>query len=138
VSAYGVTSSSHAVWQERSPGKSSKGNLCISLGAVTYSSPDKIPNWGPHEKLSAYPGVDNSKVIDNDVENRHVSYACGTAGGPSLPNDQAWEISLCPVIVLSACVVCVYLRRCVRARAHVCDRVCVCVCVRVCSVYLCV
>ena len=50
VSAYGVTSSSRAVWQERFPGKSPKGNSSICLGAVTYSSPAKIPNWGPHEK----------------------------------------------------------------------------------------
>jgi len=62
VSVYGVTSSSRAVWQERSPGKSPKGNSSISLGAVTYSSPAKIPNWGPHHKLSAYPGVNSSKV----------------------------------------------------------------------------
>ena len=44
VSAYGVTSTSRAVWQERSPGKS-------PVGAVTYSSPAKIPNWDPHEKF---------------------------------------------------------------------------------------
>eukprot|EP00277_Geminigera_cryophila_P030180 CAMPEP_0173059378 /NCGR_PEP_ID=MMETSP1102-20130122/1939_1 /TAXON_ID=49646 /ORGANISM="Geminigera sp., Strain Caron Lab Isolate" /LENGTH=47 /DNA_ID= /DNA_START= /DNA_END= /DNA_ORIENTATION= len=30
--------------------------------------------------MSAYPGVDNSKVIDNDAEKRHAGYACGAAG----------------------------------------------------------
>ena len=36
VSTYGLTSSLRAVWQERSPAKSPKGNSSISLGAVTY------------------------------------------------------------------------------------------------------
>jgi len=57
-----------------------------------------------------------------------------SSASPSLPDDQAWEVSLCPVIILRVCVVCVYLRRCVRARAHVCESVSVCVCV---SVYMC-
>jgi len=55
-----------------------------------------------------------------------------SSANPSLPDDQAWEVSLCPVIILRVCVVCVYLRRCVRVRAHVCERVSVCVCVCVC------
>ena len=60
-----------------------------------------------------------------------------SSASPSLPDDQAWEVSLCPVIILCVCVGCVYLQRWVRARVHVCDRVSVCVCVRVCSVHLC-
>ena len=54
-----------------------------------------------------------------------------SSASPSLPDDQAREVSLCPVIILRVCVVCVYLRRCVRACAHLCERVSVCVCVRV-------
>ena len=60
-----------------------------------------------------------------------------SSASPSLPDDQAWEVCLCPVIILCVCVGCVYLQRCVRARAHVCDRVSVCVCVCVCVVCIC-
>jgi len=58
-----------------------------------------------------------------------------SSASPSLPDDQAWEVSLCPVIILRVCVVCVYLRRCVRLRVCVCVCVCVrvCVCVDVCT-----
>ena len=59
-----------------------------------------------------------------------------SSASPSLPDDQAWEVSLCPVIILRVCVVCVYLRH---VRVRRCVRECLCVCVRVCvSVHVCV
>ena len=141
VSAYGVTSSSRAVWQERSPAKSPKDNSSISLGAVTYSSPTKIPNWGPHEKCRLILASTSQKSLTMKqkigMPATRVEQQVHSSASPSLPDDQAWEVSLCPVIILCVCVGCVYLQRWVRARAHVCDRVSVCVCVRVCSQHLC-
>jgi len=136
VSAYGVTLSSRAVWQERSPGKSPKGNLSTMLGAVTCSSPAKIPNWGPHEKCWLILVLTTQKSLTMmqkiGMPATHVEQQVHSSASPSLPDDQACEVSLCLVIILRVCVVCVYLLRCVHARAHVCESVCVCVCVRVC------
>jgi len=137
-----VTSSSRAVWQERSPAKSPKDNSSISLGAVTYSFPTKIPNWGPHEKCRLILASTSQKSLTmiqkTGILGTHVEQQVHSSGSPSLPDDQAWEVSLCPVIILCVCVGYVYLQRWVRARAHVCDRVSVCVCVRVCVVCICV
>jgi len=122
VSAYGVTSSSRAVWQERSPAKSPLGNSSISLGAVTYSSPTKIPNWGPHEKCRLILASTTQKSLTMmqkiGMQATRVEQQVHSSASPSLPDDQAWEVSLCPVIILCVCVGCVYLQRCVRARAH--------------------
>ena len=57
-----------------------------------------------------------------------------SSASPSLPDDQAWEVSLCPVIILRlqyVLFVCIFGAVCVRVR--MCVRVCLCVRVYMCA-----